>query len=572
MRYNDFKIFKFSTISKKIDRIGYRFSRIYKNIETIPRYIDDFFRIIRKYIYSKTYKGIKFIINCFLSIYKFANFKRLDFKTVYKYFDIRRYNFYLINKKINLKNYKYFPVYFVAFGIFVGFVYIAIPIFYNYDKLKIEKTICKNKNIDCLIKGEINYSFYPTPRIKIKDLIISDLTKKKNTLLTANDVALKLSVKNLLIKEKNQFEKIIFNNFEINFNLENLKKYSNIFEKKINFIPSIFSKGKTIFFDGKDYVATINDTKLNLKLEEKSKKVVLKGNFLSDNIYISLNSKRNDNKPSTDFILKMSDLNLLVKANFFNPEKDKNAINGNILIKKDKNRFVGVFDYKNNEITINESSLKNTFLNGKLGGKITILPYFNFDLDLSINSVNFTKLYNHFLNLEETKQKNLFRINNKINGKLALSSDKIHTRYSLVKSMESRIKFNNGDIIIDQFLLNLGKLGAADISGTVYNDKKFTNFKYESNLFIDNQKKFLSKFEIYNKESIPSNLFVSGNFDIKNIKSSFYEISGNEKINNEDVNFIEDEFNDFMLSDGYKNLFNFPKFVEFVKSITSEAN
>ena len=138
--------------------------------------------------------------------------------------------------------------------------------------------------------------------------------------------------------------------------------------------------------------------------------------------------------------------------------------------------------------------------------------------------------------------------------------------------MESRIKFNNGDIIIDQFLLNLGKLGAADISGTVYNDKKFTNFKYESNLFIDNQKKFLSKFEIYNKESIPSNLFVSGNFDIKNIKSSFYEISGNEKINNEDVNFIEDEFNDFMLSDGYKNLFNFPEFVEFVKSITSEAN
>ena len=138
--------------------------------------------------------------------------------------------------------------------------------------------------------------------------------------------------------------------------------------------------------------------------------------------------------------------------------------------------------------------------------------------------------------------------------------------------MESRIKFNNGDIIIDQFLLNLGKLGAADISGAVYNDKIFTNFKYESNLFIDNQKKFLSKFEIYNKESIPSNLFVSGNFDIKNIKSSFYEISGNEKINYEDVNFIEDEFNDFMLSDGYKNLFNFPEFVEFVKSITSEAN
>ena len=33
-----------------------------------------------------------------------------------------------------------------------------------------------------------------------------------------------------------------------------------------------------------------------------------------------------------------------------------------------------------------------------------------------------------------------------------------------------------------------------------------------------------------------------------------------------------EEFNDFMLSDGYENLFRFPKFVEFVKSITSETN
>ena len=39
----------------------------------------------------------------------------------------------------------------------------------------------------------------------------------------------------------------------------------------------------------------------------------------------------------------MSDLNLLTKANFFNYEKDKDSINGNILIKKDKHRFTGIF-------------------------------------------------------------------------------------------------------------------------------------------------------------------------------------------------------------------------------------
>ena len=67
-------------------------------------------------------------------------------------------------------------------------------------------------------------------------------------------------------------------------------------------------------------------------------------------------------------------------------------------------------------------------------------------------------------------------------------------------------------------------------------------------------------------------MFVSGNFDLQNIRSSFYEISDNEKLGDEDVNFIEEEFNDFMLTDGYENLFRFPKFVEFVKSITSEIN
>ena len=33
MKYDDFKIFKFSTILKSIDRVGYGFSRVYKNIK-----------------------------------------------------------------------------------------------------------------------------------------------------------------------------------------------------------------------------------------------------------------------------------------------------------------------------------------------------------------------------------------------------------------------------------------------------------------------------------------------------------------------------------------------------------
>ena len=170
MKYNDFKIFKFSTISKNINLIKDSFSRIFKkikkilsnitdsisyilkdifsnihkNTKTIPGDIVELLSHISKYIFSRIIKSIKFIIYGFLKIYKLIDFRRLDFRKVYKYLDIRRYDFYRINKKIKLTNYKYVPIYFVAFVIFMGVVYVVIPQFYSYDKSRIAKIVCNN--------------------------------------------------------------------------------------------------------------------------------------------------------------------------------------------------------------------------------------------------------------------------------------------------------------------------------------------------------------------------------------------------------------------------------------------
>ena len=557
MKYINFKRYKFSTIFKNINFRRYNFSEIFK-------YVD-----FRRLDFKKVYKYLYFIRIDLKKIYKYFNIRRFDFTKFSKYLNPNTYDISSI-KNIDFISSKFLLIHLPASIVFFSFLYLFIPTFYNYDKSSIENLICKNQNIKCVVRGEVNYNFFPTPRIKIKDLVINGFAGKKNTLLTAEYAAVKLSFKNLLTKDKHEFKKINLNNYEVNFDLANLKKYKNIYTKKNNFLPINFVKGKIIFFNENNYVATINDVNLNLILEEYSKEAVLKGKFLNDDIYISLDSKKIDGKPSTDIILKMSGLNFLTKANFYNYEKDKDVIHGNILIKKDKYRFTGFFAYKDNEITISTSNLRNIFLDGKLEGKIKLLPFFNFNLDLSLNSLNFTKLYNNFLALDEKDQKKLFKINKKINGKLTLSSEKIYSSYNLVKSLESRIKFSNGNILVEQCLFNLGKLGAADISGAINNDKKFTNFKYESNIFVDNQKKFLSKFGIYNKKDIFSNLFVSGNFDLKNIRNIFYEISDEEKLSKNDVDFIEKEFNNLMLSDGYENLFRFPKFKEFIKLITSE--
>tara|TARA_Y100000590_G_scaffold386063_1_gene458596 strand:+ start:251 stop:490 length:240 start_codon:yes stop_codon:yes gene_type:complete len=74
------------------------------------------------------------------------------------------------------------------------------------------------------------------------------------------------------------------------------------------------------------------------------------------------------------------------------------------------------------------------------------------------------------------------------------------------------------------------------------------------------------------KKKIPSSLFISGNFDLEKSRATFYEISNDAKLKEEDINYIEKEFNSIMLEDGYDTLFYFPKFKNFIKTITDETN
>tara|TARA_B100001123_G_scaffold299292_1_gene333836 strand:+ start:6 stop:1622 length:1617 start_codon:yes stop_codon:yes gene_type:complete len=536
MKYINFKRYKFSTVLKSLNTLKYNFFKIFKSIG------------FKVFDFGKFFKNL--------------DLGRFNFTKIIRYFDPKIYSIHQL-KKINFISTKFLFVHLPVGIIFFGFLYLFIPTLFNYDKSNVENIICKYNNIQCAIKGEISYRFYPTPRLKIKDLVINGFDKE-NTFIKAKDAFIKLSFKNLLAKEKHTYKKLQLNNFEANIDLKNFKKYKNIFNKENNYIPTNFKNGKIILYDKNNYLASIRDVNIKTKLTKDSIESELKGKFLGDNIYINF-----DSKESANLILKMTSLNFLTKVNFINDKKDENFISGNFLIKKDKNKIAGIFDYKNNKIIIKKSNLTNSFLNGELEGEIELLPYFSFNLESNLNTMNFTKLYNHFLALDEEEKEAIFKINNKINGKLNLSADKIYSKYGLVNSFESRLKFNNGNIFIEQFLMNLGKLGASDVLGSINNDKKYTNFKFESNIFVDNQKKFLSKFGIYNKEKISSNFFVSGSLDLNNLRCTFYEMSDDEKLNRADVNYIEKEFNNLMLEDGYKSLFDFPNFKEFIKSITT---
>ena len=309
--------------------------------------------------------------------------RKFEYTRFFKYFNFRSYNINRLTKKISLKSNKTLLTYILTLIPLSIFLYLLIPVFYNYDKSNIENLICENKKVDCVIKGKVRYNFFPTPRIKVKDLIIINSVKKKETLITASDLAIKLSLKNLLTKEKQLFKKIELNNFEFNLNLKNYEYYKKIFQKKVNFIPIDFKKGKIILLDGNNYVSSINDSEINLKFLKDSALAVIKGNFLDDDLYIKFNR---ENK-IVDIIIKMKNLNLLTKTKFNISEKDKNIENANILIKKDKVRFAGVFDYRDNEIEINKSQSTQKKQSVKTGNTepVEILIDNNADVDIQSN-------------------------------------------------------------------------------------------------------------------------------------------------------------------------------------------
>jgi len=139
-------------------------------------------------------------------------------------------------------------------------------------------------------------------------------------------------------------------------------------------------------------------------------------------------------------------------------------------------------------------------------------------------------------------------------------------------NIKSQIKFINGDILVERLLLNLKKLGAADVTGIIKNDEKFTIFKFENNVFIDNLKTFYNRFGIHNKEKNPYNLFLSGYLDLEKFILHLDEISGDKKFEEEDILFFVKEFNDIVLFDDFKSFFSFVKLKDFIRSISEEVN
>ena len=479
-----------------------------------------------------------------------------------KHFNFKRY-----------KRYKFFLIYVIGFIVSTTAIYVTIPVFFNYENSKnnIENKIYKEFNIKSSIKGKIKYRPLPSPRLKINNLAVKDPLDEKINLGEVENVILKIPFKYLNSLDKVNFNGLDLENAQINLNLKKINKYNDYFLKKFKSKNINISSGQIKLFDGTKYLAELSKIKLKYKSTPTIEETTLMGNLFDDNITINFKNKKKEGS-SKIFTTRFKNLKFRSVVVLSDSGPD-NYIRGNGSFNYNHNKLNLVFEWKDSLIKIKKGDIKNKFLKGKIYGDIKFLPFFNFDLNVDLSSFNFGHFSKTLIKMNNKSINNLFVLNEKINGNLNLNINKIYSSSKLVKSLESRMLFVNQNILIDQLLLDLGKLGAADVTGIVKNENNYSNLSFKKNLFIDNSKYFYSKFGVYNKSTEAKNLFVSGNFNLNKPKIRFNELSSeHSSLSKEDITYYQEEFNEIVLNEGYKSFFDFLKLKEFVNTIVPVVN
>ena len=494
-----------------------------------------------------------------------------------KSINLKKYISFNLKKYINFNSYKYkryklVSLYVIGFILITPIIYLSIPIFFDYEKSKnsIESKIYSDFGLSASIEGKIRYNLLPSPQIKIKKLLINDLIDKKKNLGEVEYVILKIPFKKLASLNKINFNKLELVNVKINLDMNKLNKYKKYFSEEFNSKNIQALGGYIQLLDGKKPIAKINNVDLEYNSNSSIDETILKGDFIGDSIVIKYKNKKKINSSS---IISVKFKNLRFRANaILSMPDEENISKGKASFSFGRHKGNFTFDLKEDLVKISKGNIRNEFFNGKIFGDIKFLPFFNFNINLDLANLNFRSIAKRLSEMDSQTVHDLFVLNDKIYGNLNLNVDKIYSSSKLVKSLESRIQFNNKDIILDQMLIDLGKLGAADIIGRFTNKKNNINFIFRKNLFIDNAKYFYSRFGIYNKSSEPENLFISGTINLKKPKIRLDEIVSANKLDNESMNFFEDEFNQIILENQYKTFIDFYTWRKFIKSITSEIN
>ena len=454
------------------------------------------------------------------------------------------------------KFFKFFYFLRYIFSIFLlAFIfYISIPKFFNYEKKEadIKNFLYQNYQFELGSYSSIRYNIFPLPNVYLENVNLA--FKKDINNLEVRKMYIFLDIKNIYNQEKFIANKIFINQNNMTLKVDNIGYLINLFNK-------IKLKLK------------ISDLDINLMRKSNSvleiknieffnygfKKDKIRGNIFEKKFKIKINRKKNDLK------FKIIDTGITANLRFSDYENGK-PITGTSKINILNNYIKLNFLISKNQILIDNSKFRNKDLSVSFQNLTKLSPFFEMDLDLKIEKINY-KIFNKY-NLEKIlKNKDIIKKLNS-NSKIKYKEKKI-LQYNLIKEYNSKLYLENG---------RMSELNQIRIPGSMINCQNevvliedYPRLFFECNFNIFNNKEFNKYFSISSKfVDRPINLIVNGSLNIFRKKINFDKIFIDEikyTASDEDKIYFKNYFEELLLSDGLIDIFNTKKIKNFIKEI-----
>lgn len=442
-----------------------------------------------------------------------------------------------MNKKLNLifKNKKIYKVflYFLIFLVINFFAYLLIPKFFNYTPNLIQKSLNKNSNINIKNISNIDYRFFPSPRLSFS---VNNLEIEENILeIEDAEIDIILNPLNLI-----NYKTLDYNKFLIKGGLAiiEVKKINQLFDYiKNNNKKIILEESNIILFKENKKFFEINNGLVKINTKNNIQQLNINGLFNNHKISFSL---ENMNEIKTKIALKIPELDLSITV-LLESNNSYKTFKGLVNIEVINNFFQ--FDFvKKKNITINKGFVRSSLVNSAFEGDLFFKPYFSFDLDFDPTSLDTKKLILILQQSYFSENFNLVEFIKKIDGSINFKN-----------IFNGSIIFKNREIIFNNF--NITK------NNQLIFDLKVTDFEKKEKI------KFNLSTKIRDKKISSKDINIIGYLIPLSSKVIFDQIIfGKEIFTEKKTKEYEKKFKNQIINNSLGNIFNETKIINFLEN------
>ncbi len=471
--------------------------------------------------------------------------------------------------KFKTEKAKKYVIFFFLFIFFIFFTYLLIPSLFKYYKFKseIEKKIFNEFSLDVIVNDDIKYVFFPSPRLILKNNKIIKLSSQENFLSEKNNITIKLDIRHLLNFKNLNFNSLIISDSLFKINFSEIKKLDNYFSKILSKKYIKIKRSKFYINDQDKLMFVLNINKMRINGDNNFNRLNFSTKIFGTHFNGYYNkSLKIDGKSNLQISLPKLGFN---SKTFITKEyyENKNKFFANTIIQYPKTRAKILYEFYDNKLKILNFNIDSKLIKGIAKGDIDFNPFY-FDLNFDISQLYFVKLISNKI-INKIKMKNIFPLNNKINGTINIDVKKFDSKSYMIDSGLFSVELKNGILDLKKLDLSVNKTGSLETSGYIFHKNKKSTFIFDSSLYVPEPKKFGSQLMLPARKKLKRvSVFANGRYDIENQEINFNNLLVNGKeIEKKKYNIYSQKINNFLLNNEIKDRFNLFKLRFLVKKL-----